>query len=295
MIRIGILGSDSSHALEFSKLCNLPNEVTGDYNFPNVRITSIFGLNAEETKKVAGIAKIEKKATTTEELLDEVDAVMILFRDGKLHKAYALPFIKKSIPTWIDKPFTVDIGEGNTLIQEAIDSNCLITGGSTCKYSKDVLELKRIAESEDLGNQVSGYLNFPGDINSPYNGLHFYGPHMAEMLFTIFGYEVKSVTAHLHNKELICMVHYENKHVILNFTKEIKDSTCIIHGDKKSHIGSITIDTSIYMEGLSKFIQMIKTKEMPLSPDKLVAATVLISAIEESLKSGEKVYLDSFI
>ena len=42
MIRIGILGSDNSHALAFAKLCNLPME-NGEYRYPDVRIAAIYG------------------------------------------------------------------------------------------------------------------------------------------------------------------------------------------------------------------------------------------------------------
>ena len=42
MIRIGILGSDNSHALAFSKLCNIPDE-NGIYAYEDVRVTAIYG------------------------------------------------------------------------------------------------------------------------------------------------------------------------------------------------------------------------------------------------------------
>ena len=295
MIKIGILGSDSSHALAFAKLCNIPDNGTGLYHFSNIRITMIYGHDETKTKEVARNGQIESIATSPDELLGNVDAVMILFRDGNLHKTYATPFIKNGTPTWIDKPFTVNIKEGIELLEEATNSNCLITGGSTCKYSADVLNLKDMVDSKTIGNLISGYLNFPGDMNSPYNGLHFYGPHMAEMLFTIFGYDVKSVRSNFNNNELICVVNYDKFQVILNFTKEIKDAICILHGDEKSHVGSIRIDGSVYKQGFIKFIDMLQSNTMPLSAEKLIAPTILISAIEKSITTNNVVYFDKNI
>ena len=54
MIRIGILGSDNSHALAFAKLCNLPME-NGEYRYPDVRIAAIYGNDddPQHTKDVA--------------------------------------------------------------------------------------------------------------------------------------------------------------------------------------------------------------------------------------------------
>lgn len=294
MIRIGLLGSDSSHALAFAKLCNIPDEITGEFAFPDIRITTIYGHDEIQTKKVALDGHIETIAATANNLLGTVDAVMILFRDGNLHTSYALPFIKAGIPVWVDKPFTIDIKDGKRLIMEADNYNCLITGGSTCKYNHDVLQLAEIVDNGTVGNVISGYINFPGDINSPYNGIHFYGPHMAEILFSIFGYDVKSITSTTHNDQIICVVKYENISVVLDFTNSIADNHCIIHGDKESYSRKINIDESTYKQGFKKFIEMLNTGKRPLSLDKLVAPTILLTAIIESLNTGCEVFLDTY-
>ncbi len=294
MIRIGILGSDSSHALAFTKLCNIPDETTGEYAFPNIRITTIYGHDETQTRNVANEGHINTIAANPEELLDNVDAAMILFRDGNLHASYALPFIKANIPVWIDKPFTVNIQDSEMLLKEADKHSSLITGGSTCKYSHDVLKLAEIAGNGTLGNVISGYMNFPGDINSPYNGIHFYGPHMAEMIFTIFGYDIRSITTTVHNSEIICVANYPKMSVVLNFNTTIADSICIIHGDKKSHAGKINIDAATYKLGFAKFAEMLKTGERPISLDKLVAPSILLNAILESLDTGSEVFFDKY-
>lgn len=294
MIRIGILGSDSSHALAFAELCNIPDKATGEYTFPDIRITTIFGQDEVQTKNAALKGRIETIAAAPDDLLKNVDAVMILFRDGNLHAAYALPFIKANIPVWIDKPFTVNIPDAKMLLKEADNHSSLITGGSTCKYSHDVLHLAGIAHDGTLGNITSGYMNFPGDINSPYNGIHFYGPHMAEMLFTIFGYDVKSVTTTSHHSEIICVANYDKKSVVLNFNNAIADNFCLIHGDKKSYAGKINIDAFTYRQGFEKFVEMLRRGQRPLSLDKLVAPTILLTAIVESLNTGNEVFLDKY-
>lgn len=294
MIRIGILGSDSSHALAFAKLCNIPDKATGEYAFPDIRVTAIYGHDKAQTENVALKGQIKAIAADPDEILKNVDAAMILFRDGSLHASYALPLIKADIPVWIDKPFTVNTRDAKLLLKEADDHNSLITGGSTCKYSQDVLQLAEIANSGTLGKVVSGYMNFPGDINSPYHGLHFYGPHMAEMVYTIFGYDIKSVNATLHNSELICIANYETFSVVLNFTNTIADSLCLIHGDRKSHAGKITIDDATYKLGFEKFAEMLQTGKRPISLDKLVAPTLLLTAIIESLHTGSEIHLDKY-
>lgn len=291
MFRVGILGSDSSHALAFSKLCNIPDPATHQYNFSNVRITAIYGHDKKQTEKVAAEGKIDTIASKSNELFGKVDAVMILFRDGNLHAPYALPFIKAGIPVWIDKPITIKIEEAEMLIEEANKNNTLVTGGSTCKYSLDVLALKGVVDSEELSNIVSGYLNFPGDINSPYNGIFFYGPHIAEMLFTIFGYDVKSITTTRNNSDIICVANYDKFSVVLNFAQNAAQNYCIVQGDKKSIVREINIDSYTYKLGFEKFVEMLETGRRPLSLDKLIAPTVFLTAINKSLETGKEIFL----
>jgi len=291
MIRIGILGADSSHASAFSKLCNFPETDTGNYPFPEVRVTAIYGEDIEQAKQVALACNICEVVTSPEELLSKVDGVMVLFRDGNVHLPYALPFIESGMPVWIDKPITVTLKDSDLLLEAADKSPSLITGGSTCKYNKEVLELKKMVDQGDLGTVLSGYLNFPCDIYSPYNGIFFYAPHMVEMMFTIFGYEILSITCIKQKDTIRCIGKYEGFSVVLDFTNHVHQSFCMIHGDKKSHVREIKVDTSTYKAGLEQFITMLRTKNMPLPLTKLTAVTKVLTAINDSMSEGKEILL----
>ena len=90
MFRIGILGSDNSHALNFSKMCNIPDE-NGKYRYEDVRVTVIHGHNdaPEHTRQVAEEGHIPQIASRPEELFGQVDAVMVVHRNGNFHVAGA--------------------------------------------------------------------------------------------------------------------------------------------------------------------------------------------------------------
>lgn len=290
MFNVGIIGSDNSHALAFSKLANIPDEKTGEYAFPDIRITSIYGFDKEQTEKVAREGQIKFIAEKPEDLIDKVDAVMVVFRHGDLHAEYALPFIEAGIPTWIDKPFTIKIDEAKKLVEAAEKHNTLLTGGSTCKYAYDVLMLKNSVENSGAGNVLSGVLNFPGDLSSEYGGLFFYGGHMAEMLMTIFGYDVKSVTTTVKNENVIATARYDKYDIVLNFAKNCHQYLGIIYGDKKVIVREIDISI-IYKLGFAKFVEMLRTGKRPLPLEQLVAPTVLLNAIVKSVETGKEVFL----
>lgn len=292
MFRIGILGSDNSHALAFSKLTNIKDEKTGEYLYPDMRVTSIFGLDKEQTEKVAREGKIEYIADSPDEMMDRVDAVMVVFRHGDLHAKYALPFIEAGIPTWIDKPFTIKNTDAKQLIDAANKHNTLLTGGSTCKYAYDVVMLKNTVDMiKQKGESFIGAVNFPADMESEYGGIHFYGPHMAEMVMTIFGYDVKSVTSSVVNDSIVAVAKYDNFQVTMNFTKAATKYYGVIYSGANTMVREIDISI-IYRLGFDEFVKMLRTNKRPLELSKLLTPTVLLNAIDESIKSGKEVYLD---
>ena len=110
MYRIGILGSDNSHALMFAKLCNIPDE-NGNYLYDDARITAIYGYDDDpsHTKEVAEKGNIPMIAQSPEDFDGNVDAVMVVYRRGSLHVPHILPFVEKGYPVWIDKPIAESI------------------------------------------------------------------------------------------------------------------------------------------------------------------------------------------
>ncbi|MGI5899136.1 MAG: Gfo/Idh/MocA family protein [Christensenellales bacterium] len=291
MIKIGILGSDNSHALAFAKLCNLPDAKTGGHEYDDVRVTHIYGHSDEENQNVAYEGKVANIVKDPQEMMGAVDAVMVVFRHGDLHARYALPFIRAGIPTWIDKPFTIDIEEAKLLIAQAEKKGTLLTGGSTCKYAYDVLLLKNAVEENRLGKIVSGMLNFPIKLNSEYGGVHFYGPHLVEMAMQIFGDGIRSVKATVKGENAIVIARYEDYDIVLNYAANAQESTGIIIGEERNLVREID-KSMIYKQGFEKFIQMIRTGKRPFELDKLLIATAVVNAIEKSINTGEEVMID---
>lgn len=75
MFRVGIIGSDNSHALAFSKLTNIKNELTGEYEFPDIRVTAIYGHDEKRTEEVAREGRIEFIAKDPKEMFSSNNAI----------------------------------------------------------------------------------------------------------------------------------------------------------------------------------------------------------------------------
>ncbi len=290
MIKIGILGSDNSHALAFAKLCNIPDE-KGNYTYEDIRVTAIYGHidTPEHTKEVAEEGKIEFIAKEPEEFFGKVDAVMVVTRDGKYHVPLILPFIEKGYPVWMDKPIAASTEDIEILRAACEKHNALITGGSTIKYAYDVLSAKTRIECNAIGDLMGGNMNFAGSLESPYSGLFFYGCHIVEMMMTVFGYDVKSVLAtNIGADKTAVIAKYENFNVTLNLINGLWKYELTLYGSDAIYTAPIDISI-IYKQGFDKFAEMLKTKKMPLSFDELVKPVFVIDAINKSLAEKREV------
>ena len=156
---------------------------------------------------------------------------MVVFRHGDLHAKYALPFIEAGIPTWIDKPFAIKNEDAKKVIEASKKHNTLLTGGSTCKYAYDVLNIKNAVENGSrIGKIKSAMLNFPAELTNEYGGLYFYGAHLVEMTLAAFGYNPKSVVATEQNENVVAVLKYDNYQIIMEVDVvhcRIPDRNCV--------------------------------------------------------------------
>lgn len=281
MFRIGIIGSDSSHAEAFSSLINIPSE-EGGFLFPDCRVTVIYGLDPVKTKQVAEKCKINLVADNLEELYDRVDAVMVVLRDGSLHKEYALPFIERGMAVWIDKPFTFKEEEALELIKAARESGSLLTGGSTCRYSPDITAAKEeIVSGNSIGSLRSAQLSFVGDFDNPYGGAVFYGSHLIEIALELFGNEVIKVSSLRSQRSLTTILTYEDFEVTLSLTEGIAKTPMLLLGDKGCYYREMDI-SKVYSFGLQAFIKMLRTEKLPIELEDLLIPVRLFNKVEEA-------------
>lgn len=284
MLKIGIVGSESSHASAFAHLANFP-EADGSYPFGEVRVTGLYGDDAEKTARVAREERIPCIAEKPEDLLGRVDAVMVVSRDGGAHARYALPFLRAGIPVWVDKPLTLRYSDALLLAGEAGRSGTLLTGGSTVRFSGDVLALSRsFARMRAEGTALSAAFNFPADLHSEYGGVCFYGSHAAEILVAVFGGDVCSVKTDVHCGRLVALVKYPEFTVTINFV-DVPQYYGILYAATGVVVRSIDL-SGIYRKGFADFLSRLKKGGASEAPERLLLPVRFLNALELSIRRG---------
>lgn len=291
MFNIGIVGSDNTHAGSFANLVNFPDPKTGEYLFPDFKITGIFGLDRKRTEEVAENGKIEYIADRPEDFIGKVDAVMVVFRHGDLHLPYALPFIEAGIPTWVDKPFTIKNEDARRLIEAAKTHNTLLAGGSNVKFAYDLQIIRNASENGSrIGRLETAVINFPASIESQYGGIYFYGSHLAEMTLKAFGYNARSVIASENNGCVAAILQYDAFQVTMNFIPGSKEYFAVLYGENGTMIREIDLTGSMQYQ-FGDFAEMLRTGKVREPFENLFASVELMNGVKESYSTGKEVKL----
>ena len=282
MTRLGIVGSDNSHAIAFSKLCNVDDN---DLRVDDAKVVAVFGEEAERTEEVSREGQIPTIAERPEDMIGDVDAVLVVFRDGRKHRKFAEPFIREGIPTFVDKPLAVSTEDATALLELADKKGGLLTSFSTLRYAGDMLSFR--SEMDKLGPIASAVFSGPADRQSEYGGLPFYGIHIAEMLQALVGTGVESVCANENGKNIAATLNYaDGKLAVLNFLGEASYVFHMLAFAKDGWNGRALDASTCYQDGLEVVLDMVKTGKRPLTDEELLEPVRVLEAIEESLTSG---------
>ncbi|MBQ2765488.1 MAG: Gfo/Idh/MocA family oxidoreductase [Clostridia bacterium] len=279
MYRVGILGTENSHAAAFTKILNSAESIYDDF-----QVVALYGIDNATSEAIANTYPDQKFTicNSPEEMVDLVDCAMITARHGKYHKPFAMPFIKAGKPVFIDKPFTISNDDAKELLDTAEAMGVPVNGGTGCKYVQDFVDFKAEMRDPAIGTLKNAVMTFAADIHSEYGGFYFYGAHLAEMALNAFGFNPTSVTAYLKNDYLSAVLRYDELDVYLSFAKSY---TAIAYGDKSYVFKTIKLD-NIYDYEMAHFTEMVRTGKSPMERVELEMTVKLLNAIEQSLKIG---------
>ena len=284
--RVGILGSENSHAAAFMEIFK------NDPAYSDFQPVAIGGADEESSRALYEKYNLEFIAEKPEDMLGKVDVAMITARDGKFHAAFAQPFIDRGIPLFIDKPFTVDPMEAVALARRAKEKGVPIVGGSSLKNCYDVLMLQNHVKN-NAEKLRGGCITAPVNLDNPYSGFFFYSSHLAEISLAVFGYDPQEVIAAEANGSVNAIVRY----------KDFAVTNCFMDGCYK-YAGQIVtkdgiygrmIDESMgYKHECEEFAAMVRTGKMKHTYSQLVAPVFYLHAVYTSYTERRSVRIDKF-
>jgi predicted dehydrogenase len=287
-LRVGMIGLDTSHAVEFTKRFNDP----ADKNFiPGLKVVAaVKGGSpdiAESRTRMPGYAKtLQEKygvkiVDDVDQLVKEVDVVMIESLDGRPHLKEAVPVINAGKPVFVDKPAAASLRDVLEIYRLAKEHNVPIFSGSSLRYYPNLQAMKATEIGELKGAASCG----PAELEEHHPDLFWYGIHPTEALYTIMGPGCESVS---------CTV-TPDTHVVTGVWKGGKIGTLrgirngsapyrvTVFGSKKVLDEQLAGDYTPFLREVVKFFQ---TGIAPVPAEETIEIYAFMEAADESKRGG---------
>src|SRR6476620_3117646 len=97
MMRIGLVGTDNSHADDFLQLLNEAGR------HPGFRIVALWGDDPARTRDLARRFAVADVVAAPADLVGRVEAAIVVDRHGALHLGHAAPCLEAGLPVFVDK------------------------------------------------------------------------------------------------------------------------------------------------------------------------------------------------
>jgi hypothetical protein len=197
VIRAGIIGVDTSHALAFTQVMNNP-KATGP--LADVDIVAVYpdGVkdNPSSWDRIPKNTELFRKlgievCPSVENLLGKVDAVLIECVDGRPHLEYARKVIAAKKPLFIDKPMAASLADVLEIFRLANEAGVPVFSASSLRYSP---ELQAEIHDPKLGRILGCDAYSPCSLEEHHPDFFWYGIHGVETLFTAMGSGCQSVS-----------------------------------------------------------------------------------------------------
>lgn len=189
-VRIGIIGLDTSHAVEFTQRLNDP--ASTNY-VPGARVVAALPAASADIPasrdRVAGFTSTVRDkygvriVTDVAELLAAVDAVMLLSLDGRAHVPQMKAVVAAGKPVFLDKPVAASLKDAISIYLQAETAGTPLFSASALRWNPAVTSVANAAVTKPSGAISSG----PAPKMEHHPSLFFYGIHPTEALFTVLG------------------------------------------------------------------------------------------------------------
>lgn len=291
MRRIGIVGSDNSHAIAYSRLINR-ERVVGD----TAQVVAIWGAEPDRTAEVAALGAIPQTVASVEEMIGLVDLVLVVDRHGDLHLEHALPVLEAGIPTYVDKPLAIALDDCRHLIETAERTGAWLSSMSSLRITPETQVLAELAAS--LGDIRAIQLAGPADPASIYGGLIFYATHTIEIAIRLLGDGLEVVRAHQTGRTIVVDAAWDGgRQATLTF---LGDAAYCFHATIFATDGHASMEIHAGDDGYTEIVRTVLdasgSGQWPLTARQMLLPIAAVHAIEASLAAdGAPVTIASLI
>jgi hypothetical protein len=288
-LRLGIIGTDTSHVIAFTRILNdasLPDHV------PGARVVAAYKGGSKDIKesstrvdKFAEELKAKWKVEFTPDIASlcrKVDAVLIESVDGRTHLEQAKAVIAAGKPMFIDKPMASTLEDARQIARLAKQAGVPWFSSSSLRFGEIGTNMKF---PDTMGVTTWG----PGPIEEHHQlELSWYAIHPIELLFTLMGTGCEEVSRTYTDGADVIVGKWRGGRIgTVRALRPYGGFGAVVFRSKEvtqSHPrGSSSSD---YRALLVEIVKFFETKQPPVSNDETLEIFAFMDAAQRSKAAG---------
>lgn len=286
-LRIGVIGLDTSHSIAFTKTFNTDPprpelagmRVVAAYPYGSRDIESSVSRIPDYTKQVEDLGV--KVVDSIPALLEQVDCVLLETNDGRPHLEQLRPVIEAGKPVFVDKPIAGSLKDCLAMFELAKQHNVPMFSSSSLRF----MEGAQAARAGEWGTVTGCDAFSPCSLEVTHPDLFWYGIHGVEILFTVMGPDVETVSR----------TSQAGTDFVVGTWKGDRVGTFRgIRSGKGGYGGTVFSDQGTkQLEGFKGYDPLVmkighffRTGETPVSAEETIAIYAFMEAADESKRQG---------
>lgn len=288
LIRIGVIGLDTSHVLAFTK--EFHRDPSSDAALKGFRVVAAYPHGSADIESSAsripkytaqmrelGVEIVESIA----DLLDRVDCVLLETNDGRLHLEQAIKVFRAGKPVFIDKPTGSNLAEVVAIFRAADHFQVPMFSSSSLRYSEGAQKIR----ARQLGRVLGCESYSPCSLEPTHVDLFWYGIHGVESLYTCMGAGCQSVT-HTSSDDFEVAVGRWKDGRIGSF-RGIRAGKSGYGGTAFGEKGIAPIGSyGGYKPLVIEIAKFFRTRKVPIDPSETIELYAFMQAASQSKKLG---------
>ncbi len=292
--RVGIIGLDTSHSVEFTKELNSAGMSS---EFEGYKVVAAYPKGSPDiessVKRIPGYIEEVKKmgveiVDSINAMLEKVDVVLLETNDGRPHLEQALPVLIAGKSMFIDKPIAASLTDAIAIFEAAKHYKVPVFSSSSLRFMSSA----QTVASGKIGKVLGADAYSPAAIEKGHPDFFWYGIHGVELLYTVMGTGCKELIR-IHNESTDVAVGSWNDGRIGTF-RGTRTGEHLYGGTAFGEKGNAVLGPfEGYKSLLIEIIQFFQTGKPPVKTEDTLEIYAFMEAAEESKRrKGASVQMD---
>lgn len=290
-IRIGLIGLDTSHAPNFTRIINDLNDKD---HVPGAKVVCAYPGGSPDVE--ASYTRVDKFTAQIRDefhveivndiptLLKKVDAVILTSVDGRVHLKQVKPVLAAQKPVFIDKPMAASLADVKEIFRLADKAGVPCWSSSSLRFFPELVEA---LHDKSLGKVIGCDAYSPAHLEPHHPDLFWYAVHGVETLFTVMGPNIQACTrTSTEGTDIVTGVWDDNRLGTFRGIREGKGGygATIFFENGIRHVEPGK--GSLYKPLIEKIITFFKTGKPPVSHKETIAIFEFMDAAQKSKEMG---------